>query len=254
MTHIMRTLVLLSACLLSHNAHLFADDKPEPKTSYYLIGNSLTWDTVPSALDGDVQWHVDCGKSLPYITKNPEKPCVKTSTLWPKALKEKQYDYISVQPHYGSTFKEDVEVISHWMNMQPKAIFIIHTGWARQKTRETEYASTDTTGTMAHSPAYIKALIAELKKEFPKREIRQTGAIDLLAEIAADIETGKAPFKDMEELHRDAIHMKQQTGRYLMHNAMRQVMDQPLSQGEKPFEKVTDEHKAYFQNLLKERK
>ena len=39
--------------------------------SYYLIGNSLTWDTVPSKLDGDVQWHVDCGKSLPFIYENP---------------------------------------------------------------------------------------------------------------------------------------------------------------------------------------
>ena len=49
--------------------------------SYFLIGNSLTWDTVPSKLDGDVQWHVDCGKSLPFIYENPQKPCVKTSTL-----------------------------------------------------------------------------------------------------------------------------------------------------------------------------
>ncbi len=59
-------------------------------TSYYLIGNSLTWDTVPSRLDGDVQWHVDCGTSLPFVFKHPEKPCVKSSTLWPAALKKKQ--------------------------------------------------------------------------------------------------------------------------------------------------------------------
>ena len=69
--------------------------------SFYLIGNSLTWDTVPQQLDGDTQWHVDCGVSLPYIHANPAKPCVKQSTIWPKALRDKQYDVVSVQPHSG---------------------------------------------------------------------------------------------------------------------------------------------------------
>ena len=32
--------------------------------SVFLIGNSLTWDTVPSQLGPEVKWHVDCGKSL----------------------------------------------------------------------------------------------------------------------------------------------------------------------------------------------
>src|SRR5690606_39121687 len=68
---------------VSSETALQAEDKTK---SYYLIGNSLTWDTSPSLLDGDVQWHVDCGKSLPYIMAHPEMPCVKTSTLWPQAL------------------------------------------------------------------------------------------------------------------------------------------------------------------------
>ena len=42
-----------------------------PASSYFLIGNSLTWDTVSSRLDGDVQWHVECGVSLPHIFKAP---------------------------------------------------------------------------------------------------------------------------------------------------------------------------------------
>ena len=58
----------------------------EKALSYYTIGNSLTQDTVPAKLDGDVQWHVDCGKSLPYIYENPGKPCVANSTLWPDAF------------------------------------------------------------------------------------------------------------------------------------------------------------------------
>src|SRR5437879_2351386 len=74
---------------------------PTPRA--YLIGNSLTWDTVPERLAGDVQWHVDCGVSLPAIFAKPDKPCVTSSTPWPKALKEHQYTTVVVQPHYGST-------------------------------------------------------------------------------------------------------------------------------------------------------
>ena len=112
---------------------VIADQRQQQRV--FLIGNSLTWDTVPSKLDGDVQWHVDCGKSLPWMHDNPEKPCVKSSTLWPAALKDKQYDIVSVQTHYGATLEEDAETISKWMTLQPKAIFVIHTGWARSATR-----------------------------------------------------------------------------------------------------------------------
>ncbi len=247
-------LIVLSTCLsLSFNI-ANADDKKTAtkKPSYYLIGNSLTWDTIPPWLDGDVQWHVDCGKPLTYIYEHSEKPCVKTSTLWNKALKEKQYDFVSVQPHYGSTLKTDVATISKWMKMQPKAIFIIHSGWARQKTRAEEYLSRETSGKMVHAPGYYTNLIKELKKTFPKRKFRQTHAIDLLDQIAEDIENKKAPFKDIAELHRDAIHMKTETGRYLMHNAMRIALGQPIS--DKHFDKTTEEHKAYFNKLLKAQK
>ncbi|VAX40537.1 hypothetical protein MNBD_PLANCTO02-1244 [hydrothermal vent metagenome] len=229
------------------------ETKPEvKKTSYYLIGNSLTWDTIPSHLDGDVQWHVDCGKSLPYIFAHPEKPCIKKSYLWTKALKEKQYDFVSVQPHYGSTLKKDIETISTWMEMQPKAVFIIHTGWARQITRAEEYSSKKINGPMIHSRFYYAKLISELEKRYPQRKFRTTGAIDMLDRIAKDIENKKAPFKNMGELHRDAVHMKTETGRYLMHNLMRITLGQPIS--DKHFEKTTEEHKKYFNKLLKARK
>ncbi|MCA9017673.1 MAG: hypothetical protein KDA77_20280 [Planctomycetaceae bacterium] len=232
-------------CVLSHVTLLQAEEKAK---SYYLIGNSLTWDTVPSLLDGDVQWHVDCGKSLPYIYAHPEMPCVKNSTLWPTALKEKQYDLISVQPHYGSTLAEDIDTISRWVKLQPKATFIIHTGWARSATRADEYANQDVSGKLQHSPAYINALIVELKKRFPERQFKQTYAINLLAQVDADIKLNKAPFDQITDLYRDAIHMKTDSGRYLMHNAMRHAMGQPRS--EKGYEKVDPKVKAYLNQVL----
>jgi len=220
----------------------------EPPKSYYLIGNSLTWDTVPELLDGDVQWHVGCGKSLPYLYAHPENPCVKSSTLWPAALRNKQYDVVSVQPHYGATLKADAETISKWVEMQPEALFVIHTGWAHHARRAQEYESADTSGDMQHSPAYIDALLAELRKRHPRREFRQTHAIDLLAKIADDVAAGKAPLKAVSQLHRDTIHMKLDSGRYLMHNAMRRALGQPASS--KGFEKLDPQLKAYLDSVL----
>ncbi len=243
-----------ATCLPSFLNNVQASDNSQAerkKTSYYLIGNSLTWDTIPGYLDGDVQWHVGCGKSLPYLFEHPENPCVKSSTLWPNALKNKQYGFVSVQPHYGSNLKQDIKVISEWMKMQPEAVLVIHSGWALATARAQEYASKETTKGMVHSPAYFGALITELKALYPTRHFRQTGAIDLLDRIARDIKNGKAPFKSMEELHRDKIHMKMETGRYLMHNAMRIALGQPIS--DKGFEKTREEHKQYFNTLLKAR-
>jgi len=225
-----------------------SQSRAEDSKSRYLIGNSLTWDTVPSRLDGDVQWHVDCGKSLPYIYEHPEQPCVKNSTLWPKALIEKKYDIVSVQSHYGATLEEDAVTISKWMKLQPKAVFVIHTGWARSKTRAEEFASKKVAEKMEHSVAYFDALLARLKKEHPGRDIRRTRATDLLARVASDAEAGKAPFKDVKEIYRDAIHMNVVTGRYMMHNAMRHALGQPRSA--KGFEKLDPKLKEYFDSIL----
>ena len=216
--------------------------------SVYLIGNSLTWDTVPSKLDGDVQWHVDCGKSLPYIHAHPQKPCVKTSTLWPQALREKQYDIVSMQSHYGATLDEDVATISKWVALQKQAVFVIHTGWARNASRADEWAATKPGAKMEHSRAHLDALLQKLRAAHPDREFRRTRCMDLLARVAADIAAGKTPFEKVEDVYRDAIHMNVVTGRYLMHNAMRHALGQPRSVA--GFEKIESRTKAYFDGLL----
>ena len=242
-------LTFLCALILSAGLRSGFGEDASAKKSVYLIGNSLTWDTVPSRLDGNVQWHVDCGKSLPFMFANPEEPCVKTSTLWPKALKENRYDILSLQTHYGATLAEDVETISSWIEMQPQAVVVIHTGWAHHAKRKAEYSSKDATGKMQHSPVYVQELLKALRKKYPARKFRQTHAIDLLARIASDIEQGKSPLKDLVELHRDKIHMKLDSGRYLMHNAMRHALGQPASN--RGFEKLEPKLKQYLDGILK---
>ncbi len=84
-------------------------------------------------------------------------------------------------------------------------------------------------GKLVHSPAYFRQMVSRLRKRFPERSIRQTYAIDLLDQIDTDIRRGEAPFASLAELHRDKIHMKLDSGRYLMHNAMRAALGQPAS-------------------------
>ncbi|MEM9479800.1 MAG: hypothetical protein AAGA58_09135 [Verrucomicrobiota bacterium] len=218
----------------------------------FLIGNSLTWDTVPSRLDGPVRWHVDCGKSLPFIFANPDKPCVKTSTLWPAALKTHRYDILSFQTHYGSTVVEDAVTISQWIEMQPNARIILHTGWARALEAVSEYVSDSDfhldEAKMAHSPSYIEKLMARLKENFPNTEFSQTHAQELVIRIANNVAAGEGPFEDMRDIYRDKIHMNVVTGRYLMHNAMRLAVGQPRSVV--GFEKIPDDVRAYFDGHL----
>tara|TARA_R110002096_G_scaffold396387_1_gene592248 strand:- start:100 stop:846 length:747 start_codon:yes stop_codon:yes gene_type:complete len=242
-------LFIVFLVVISFLASVFAAEEKQ-ELSYYLIGNSLTWDTVPSKLDGDTQWHVDCGKSLPFIFENPAAPCVATSTLWPAALKEKQYDYLALQVHYGSQLAEDAAVIGSLIEMQPGAIVVIHTGWARSSSREEEYNRVDADGEMQHSAAYFDALLKLLKKVYPTREFRLSRAQDLLNRIAEDVKSGTAPLESVEALHRDKIHMDIVTGRYLMHNAMRHALDQPRSKV--GFDKISGEVKIYLDSVLDE--
>lgn len=220
--------MLCAAALIGHAA---ADTPP----TIYLIGNSLTWDTVPEALPGpdlpaaNVRWHVDCGVSLPHIKAHPEKPCVESSTKWPEALASNRFDLVSVQVHYGSKLAEDADTIGFFMERQPEATFVVHSGWAFQKARAQELDLAREPAEMVHATGYMRALLAELARRYPGRELRQTFAQNLLAAVAEDVAAGRAAVGGVEDLYRDDIHLTLDHGRYLMHNAMRRALGLPRS-------------------------
>ena len=242
----MKLFKLLILCLGLIAYTQASPDTPDLKKNF-LIGNSLTWDTIPGLLADDTQWHVDCGVPLRHIYAKPDKPCVKTSTIWPKALKEKQYDQISIQPHYGATFSQDLETISNWVKLQPKATIIIHTGWAYHAERQQEYEN-HCGDKMQHTQQYFDNLLIELRERFPGRKFKRTLAMDILQQAHLDIVEGKSPLKDVAELYRDKIHMTHEGGRYLMHNAMRFALGQPRSA--EGFEKTPPKLKTYLDSLL----
>lgn len=225
---------------------------PPPKV--YLIGNSLTWDTVPESLPGpelpatNVRWHVDCGVSLPHIKAHPEKPCVESSTTWPEALADEQFDLVSVQVHYGSKLAEDADTIGFFMEKQPGATFIVHSGWASKEARARELDHAREPAEMVHSTGYMRALLAELAKRHPGRQLRQTFAQNLLAAIAEDVAAGRAAIGGVDDLYRDTIHLTLDHGRYLMHNAMRRALGLPRSAA--GFKNLDPNLKEYLDGVL----
>ena len=236
-------------CLAIFVAPITANDSDKQRV--FLIGNSLTWDTVPTKLDGDVKYHVDCGKSLPFMVANPEMPCIKTSSLWPQTLRDETFDVVCLQVHYGATFAEDIAAISQLIEHQPKAAIVIHSGWARSAERAAEWdgpAEIADSTKMVHHTAYYKRLLETLRKEYPQREFRRTYAADALQIIQNDIDSGQTPIEHLTDLYRDKIHMHIVTGRYLMHNAMRLAVRQKRSQV--GFEKLTPELKTYLDSVL----
>ena len=212
-------------------------DAPQTPATVYLIGNSLTNDTRPDRLATRPDFHIDCGKSLPYIEAHPEMPCKRDSRLWPEALAAAEYEQLVMQSHYGATLEEEVATISRWMAMQPAAEIIIHTGWAKHEPFAEERGQTNTSGPMRHSSAWYAALLNRLRATHPDRTITRTRCADALWKIADEIAAGDAPFEQLDAIYRDAIHMELGPGRYLMHNLMRLALGQdPVTEWAEPIE------------------
>jgi hypothetical protein len=218
--------------------------------SIYSIGNSLTNDALPNNLDGNVDYHIYSSRNLQYIFDHPTEQSSTTtysSLPWETAFSTNQYDWITVQPFSGTTLQQDVAVISHWMDMQPNANFVIHPAWTAFASFPSDYEAGNPDDNMRPSPEYIADLTAALETQHPGREIVSTRSNDLLYSIHLDIESDIGPFESLADIGRDYVHMDRQIGRYLMHNALR------ISTGQETTSSgfvIDDEMKSYLDTKL----
>lgn len=220
---------------------------PAHADSVYLIGNSLTYDLSPWGLGNPVAYHIDCNKNLQYIHDHPEAPCI-AGGYWPTQLAAASYDWLSVQPFFGTTIEQDTAVISEWMDMQPTATVVIHTGWTYSATFEETYHGGWDGVNMTHCPEYFAALRAALLELHPGRTIVINDAIGTIDRIYHDIQAGIAPYEDLSELYRDQIHMDYGDGYFLARATMRHTLG--LSPGNPPIDPVSPEHLAYLQAVI----
>jgi hypothetical protein len=143
--------------------------------------------------------------------------------------------------------QEDLDVMSLSIAQQSNAVVIVHEGWADHARFEPEYLWPDSAGQMRHSRPYFDDLVSPLKTRFPNREFRRMYSTEFMAQVFYDAQNGIGPFEQLSDIYRDSIHTTFQTGRYLMHNAMRCALGQPPS--DKPFI-LTTEEKHYLDQVL----
>ena len=224
---------------------------PANAVSIYTIGNSLTYDTLPFDLEGNVGYHIGCSKNLQQIYADPQNSACVTPNMgtWDEALTKNQFDIVTVQPFVGTTLEQDLAIINRWMKAQPKATFVIHTGWSSKT--EFEADTHNVNDETIKSLSYYSELLDSLATDNPKRNIVSTQALTVLDSIYHDIEDGIAPFSSFSELFRDNIHMDVVVGRYLMHNLMRQALGQSL---DNPVGLESGEIKAYLDAKILEHK
>ncbi len=194
----------------------------------YALGNSLTNDTLPLNLAGNIQNGIYCNQNLQQIFDDPTGYCTAASIQWDTAFAGRQFDWVMVQPFNGTSLLQDAGLIQHWMSLQPHAQFVMHTGWAWHSRHEAEYHGTFSDDAFHHNPQYFTDLEAQVEA-LTGRSVISTRAIDIRDLIYHDIEAGTAPYASFDELFRDWTHANRQDGRFLMHNAVRRAMGQPYS-------------------------
>jgi len=224
------------------------------RAEVYTLGSSYSWDARPYDLDGAVEWHVDCGRSLEYIRANPSLPCVASSTLWPIALSQESFAAVSFQPvnAVGSTLWDDLYSIYSWVQEQPDATIVIHQSWPVPRTWEAVLHGPSDPSVTNRSLAYGYELVAWLSMILPNHPVRLTRSNEMLDRIRHDCQRGTCPLPaGFDEMFRDASGHMSSYGRYLQHNALRGAFGQPIGvQPPQPELQVPPEIKAYLDGVV----
>ena len=215
----------------------------------YSLGNSLTFDALRN-YQGSVEYTINCNQNLNRIFENPSETCLPRkaeSRPWDQAFADTSYEFVTVQPFRGTTLAEDVSAISSWMDLQPDAAFIIHTGWTSAGARESTYNAALGDGMMKHSVAYFDALSSELENLQPDRVIGSTNIIGILQGIAEDIARDASAVDSIENLYRDPIHCNA-AGQYIATNAFNRALGKSFT--DVGFESVDQSVRNYFDSEI----
>lgn len=199
----------------------------EENHKVFMIGNSLTWGSLPNELGLDVNYHVQTNNNLHQIHTTPfiNGP---GSIMWQEALVNNQYDVLILQVYRGSTLVQDFEAIKTFADMQPNADIIIFTGWPMHTIFEERfYASPE--NLTGQSLTYIYALEGAVSAEYPDRNVFVTEHLRVLEKIRLDSASGSGHFDELADLFRDETHLSYIEGRYLSHNLIRKSLGLPIS-------------------------
>ncbi len=219
-------------------ALLWAAGPAEAFTSYH-VGNSLTWDSRPQWMDdfavqkvvGDhtVGYHVECGKSLPYIWDHPDSSCVAPVPqfgLYAEALPAHEWDALTLQPFNGggATLAVDTARILDFLNLArtnpangDTAVYLLGAWPAKTGFSDTwlaEVPDADNTPAQRARQYYDHLLNRVRASTDAEVYLIPSGAV--LFELDARMKRGEVPgFDSVADLYRDNLHLTTDVGRFV---------------------------------------
>lgn len=198
----------------------------------YRIGNSLTWDSQPKAIQDLAgqrgiehveAYHINCGKSLQRIWTHPEEVCVKPVEpygTFGNALPKYDWGAVTFQSHPGgkSTLGTDTARILDFIEKtqekgrNKKTVFYIYAPWPGQRhgayheVWNREMPDADDTKTL-QTRQYFDHLIKRVRAK-TDADVRMIPAGHVVYELDCRMRAGKIPgYKNAADLYRDVVHM-----------------------------------------------
>jgi hypothetical protein len=198
----------------------------------YRIGNSLTWDSQPKAIEALAAqrglqhveaYHINCGKSLERIWTHPDEicvPAVEPFGTFGKALPGFDWHAVTFQPHpgAGSTLATDTARIVDFIdktrsaNRNANTVFYIYAPWPGQRHGSyhevwmQDTPDADDTPTL-QTRAYFDHLIRRVRAR-TDADVRMIPAGHVLYELDRRMRAGQiAGYRSAADLYRDVVHL-----------------------------------------------
>lgn len=221
--------------------------------SSYHIGNSLTWDSQPTAIAAmsaaqgrshEVGYHIRCGSSLVQIAGD-DITCitpVESFGVWRNALPNHNFDAVTMQPHSGSTMLQDQTVLLEMIdaaiggvNSYADTRFFIYQAWPKLGNPPNDYATrwntatVDADGTaMVYTEDYFDHLIERVRAARPDATVDMIPVGAVLAEVDARLKSGDLVipgYSSAQDLYREDIHLHMNSlGRFIAASTTYAVM------------------------------
>jgi hypothetical protein len=207
----------------------------------YQIGNSLTWDSVPSRISStaaaagqtiDSGYHILWGSSLQTIVSKPTQTDVAPVPQYGRfadALPQHQWDYVSYQSYYGqgSTLGSDIAAaqalttLAHYNRRNSGTQFYLYQSWPHLTAWGPweEPVTDDPAQPTVNRRDYFRTLLGHIRETEPRALM--VPVAEVLYRIREEIADGNiVGIASFDELYIDAAHMSYDLGRFVVNATM----------------------------------
>ncbi len=209
---------------------------PACAKTLYQIGNSLTWDSVPTQMPStaaaagetiDTGYHILWGSSLETIVSRPNESDVAPVPSYGRfrdALPQHAWDYVTFQSYYGqgSTLGSDVAAaqtlttLARYNRRNAGTQFYLYQSWPHLTAWDPweQPVVDDLAQPTVNKRDYFRTLLAHVRETEPSALM--VPVAEVLYRIREEISQGNiAGVSTFDELYIDAAHMSYELGRFV---------------------------------------